>query len=243
MLIIWGLVAMAVFIALLGRTRYGVRASDPVNQYGTTMKEIIMKRIGLIFTCLVLVFASLMAPAFAGDDSKRIGGKNEALGLEKLPQGYLIALRQIPTTGTQYLRMAIKLKGYDTTSGGFIAVGMGDLYRFYENGQHPLGEGYLLGYNNACPSKGVAVTLYSYTDTLPINCRNSSPILNDMIIQIYVSVTAKGDVNLTVENAYDFLITRLSKPAVSVAQYSKGFFIVPIGTGSYELLSLSAGTE
>ncbi len=196
-----------------------------------------------ILTALVLA-ASLITSAFAADVEKR-SVKNESLRLEKLPNGYLVALRSLPAAGTQFLDIRIKLKKFDTVNGSFVAVGMGDLYKYYDKGEMPLGEGYLIGANVQCPKQNIAIELYSYTaPNLPINCKNTlADLQNDTVYQIRVTVNAKGDLSLMVEDENDVLLARLSKPAVSVAQYSKGLFIVPIGKSSYELIGLSAGSE
>lgn len=191
----------------------------------------------------VLAFALMFFAVSAFADSQKRGPSNEALRLEATPSGYMVALRSLPA-GTQYLDLTIKLKGYDAKQGAFLAVGLGDLYAYFDKGNAPLGEGYLVGAINECPTKGIALTVESYTAPLiAVNCKQALTLTNDMVYQIRMTVTAKGDVRVSLHAQDDTLLGVVSRPAVALAQYSKGLFVVPVGKGSYELQSMTAGSE
>lgn len=199
-----------------------------------------------------LLFLSMFTSA---QTIKRGLGGDEAMRIEKLDNGYLVALRSLPiATGTQYIDMTIKLGSFDATDGAHIAIGLGDLYRYYDTGTlPPVADGYVLGKSNGCPEKGVAFNFESYGGEIPgktLDCPTAfGPLKPDTIYQIRLDVTSAGVSRIVVALADDTVVWQATRTFDGMhGPHARGLFVIPINpigkkNGTYELIKMSAGTN
>lgn len=204
-----------------------------------------------LFAAMLLFSASASAVT---PEPKHTGGYSaEYLRLEKLPVGYLIALKEIPQVGTHWLDFTFKLGTFNATGGSHLAIGLGDLYKYYETGAVPNGDGFVVGKANACESKGVAVNLESYgglESGKVLDCPTAfGPLSTTAIYQVRITVSEKGVVKFSVHAEDDTLLWTATRSWTgSYPEFRRGLFVIPINAsgvtqGSYELLSLQAGVE
>ena len=204
----------------------------------------------------VLLFAACLAISGQAQDVQKHGGiQAQSLRIEKLNTGYLVALRALPiSTGTQYLDITIRLGTFDATEGAHLAIGLGDLYRYYDTGTlPPVADGFVIGKSNLCPEKGVAVNMESYGGEVPgkiLDCPTAfGPLRSDTVYQVRLSVTADGTTRLTVHTADDTLIWAATRSFNGKhGPHARGLFVIPYSpagkvNGAYELLSITAGTD
>ena len=191
--------------------------------------------------------ASIASTALAATPSTDV----EFLRLEKLPTGHLIAVRQIPSHQNHYLNLTFKLSGFDATDSAHMAIGLGDLYRYYDAGKAPVGDGFVIGESGGCLDKGVAVNFESYGGEIPgktLDCPTAyGPLNQNTVYQIRLTVTPSGDVDYALRLLDDTLIATGHRSWNGQhAAHERGLFIIPYSpagkpNGSYELLTLKAG--
>jgi hypothetical protein len=198
-----------------------------------------------------LGLAAAIAIAPADERVTRHAVESEVLRLELLPTGYLVAVRTLPGEGEHWLRIRFRLAAYDATESAHLAIGLGDLYRYFESGSAPVGDGFIVGLSNSCPEKGVAVNHESYGGEIPgriLDCPTAYGSLN--LVKEYTVLLVVSAVG---EARFDVFDTMGVKVHTAVRDWNgmhrphdRGLFIIPYSpdgkpNGRYELLELRAG--
>ena len=214
-----------------------------------TMKGYTMKFIAILLTLV------LAQNVLAQDRQKSGGAGYEGLMVLNLPTGPMLALRALPVTrGTHYLDVTFKLKDFDATDGAHLALGLGDLYRYFDRGLVPVADGFVVGKSALCPEKGVAVNFESYGGEVPgkvLDCPTAyGPLRSDTVYQVRFSVTDTGVSSMTVHLEDDTLVWgRVVRTFNGMhAPHARGLFLIPYSppdkkNGAYELLRVSSGVE
>lgn len=202
--------------------------------------------------CLAsLGLAAVIAIAPVDERVTRHAVESEVLRLELLPTGYLIAVRTLPGEGEHWLRLRFRLAAYDATEGAHLAIGLGDLYRYFESGSTPVGDGFIVGKSNGCPEKGVAVNHESYGGELPdrtLDCPTAYGPL-DVVGEytVLLVVSAEGEARFDVFDAQGVKVHTAVRDWDGMHRpHDRGLFIIPYSpegkpNGRYELLELRTG--
>lgn len=194
-----------------------------------------------ILTLGMVVFLTILLPPIAADLKRE-----ELFRYESVPTGPLLSVQTLGAGDRDIeVEMVFKLGAFSPSGGGHLALGIGDLSRYFNHGQPPLGNGVIIGQAGMCPDQASTISVlteqYGTTGADPETC--FSGLAPDAEYRLVTRVTADQRIQYTLWNGDQLLATR-SRAAGNVPPHSRGLFLVglpgqPAG-GAFTLVRLIA---
>lgn len=160
-----------------------------------------------------------------------------------------VAIRDLGFAPVTRLEFEFKIGAYNATGGNHIAVGIGNLYPFYDFGLPPQGSGFVIGEWHRCPDMGVIVAIEHYAAGYGVDTSTCyGPLSPLKVYKVDLKVTKPFTVSYAIYDGTLLLASFERKmPLVPIAPYPTGAFVIPVDTGiasgAYELLKFKTYTE
>jgi hypothetical protein len=175
----------------------------------------------------------------------------EFFRIQKVQTGYLIAMREIPSRGTHWLEFRFRLDGFDAKNSAHLAIGLGDLYRYFDSGLVPVADGFVVGESGECLDKGIAVNFESYGAEIPgktLDCPTAfGPLDRNLTYRVMLSVSQSGVVHYALFDEAGLLLSEATRSWNGRhGAHARGLFVIPYSpgqNGAYELISMRAGYQ
>ena len=194
-----------------------------------------------VMTAITIALLSVLVPTNATSINRE-----ELFRYESVPTGPLLSVQTLGAGDRDIeVEMVFKLGAFSPKGGGHLALGVGDLSRYFNTGLPPLGNGIIVGQASMCPDQGATISLlteqYGTTGADPETC--FSGLAPDAEYRLVTRVTADQRIQYTLWNGDQLLATR-SRAAGNVPPHSRGLFLVglpgqPAG-GAFTLVRLIA---